>query len=151
MPGQPWDVPREFTRKLTEYDPLLRVRWDSKQEYWRIERKVGRRWAPTPKMESSSPQDWECYKEGHVIVMRVPPWALDNRVFWGLFEGDIQRQGGAKGIAQSMEAYEAFQREKSDARFSDAISQRTKARWDSWNSNYPHHGHAQKGRGHKLG
>ena len=136
MASQPHDVPRGFVQELLEYDPLLRIKWDQKDAYWRIERKIRRRWAPTP-TQNTSAQDWECMQEGYVIVLRVPPGCLDARVFWTLGGGDIRRRGGARKVAEQMEEAERMESERSHAAFLDEVSQRSKGRWDSWNTNYP--------------
>lgn len=136
MASQPFDVPREFVQELLDYDPLLRIKWDQKDAYWRLERKIRRRWAPTPTEDSSS-QDWECMQEGYVIVMRIPPGCLDQRVFYTLGKGDIRKRGGARRVADQMEEYEHLQENRRHAQAMDEIGQRTKSRWDSWNTNFP--------------
>lgn len=134
---QPFDVPRSFVEELQDYDPLLRVKWDKKYDYWRIERKLpgGRRWGKPN--DASSPQDLEAYNEGFLVVLRVPVDALDQRVFWALYHGDIKRRGGFEKVSRQMNEWETEKQEKMHAEALDEAEQRSKARWDSWNTNYP--------------
>ena len=138
MASQPFDVPRWLLEDLRTYDPMLRVVWDRKDEYWRIERKTRRNWAPNPEGGTyTSPQDWECARDGYVIVLRVPYDCLDRQVLHALFAGDIQRRGGHRRVAAEMEAEEARRFEKSRRDYSDTIDHKSRERWTGWNTNYP--------------
>jgi len=152
MASQPFDVPRYFLDDLRVYDPLLRVVWDRKDEYWRIERKVRRPWAPDPHIVGAyaSPQDWECRRDGYVIVLRVPVDCLDNQVFMALGMTDIQRRGGYKRVSREMDDYDDAALARSRHNALDEADQRVKARWTSWNTNYPTSKSWHKGRGDRL-
>ena len=136
MPSQPFYVLKQFLRDLRNYDDKLRVTWDHKDSYWRIERKVRRGWTMVP-TRWSSPADWECQRDGYVIVLRVPPDCLDFQVFRALDAGDIQKRGGFDKVHQQMRDHEDRMAAADYTARMDEFDQRVKARWTSWNTNYP--------------
>ena len=125
-----------FLAQLQDYDDRLRVVWDHRDDYWRLERKV-RVGSKIAFFDRSNPCDRRAAEEGYVLVMRVPADCLDQQVFHALWTHDIQRRGGAKRVAQEIEEHEAAQAAASAAAASDAFAQRAKERWDGWNTNYP--------------
>jgi len=133
MACQPMEVPKHFLIDLTNYDDKLRVKWDFKDEYWRIERKG--RWGA---YDMTNPQDREAKREGYVVALRVPPDCLQWRqVREALYLGDIRRRGGWRAVAKEIEEREQYNREKSQRDFSEDNEYRAKERWTSWNTNYP--------------
>lgn len=154
MPSQPCDVDKGFLKELYDYDPKLRVVWDRKDAYWRIERKAARaramKVAPNP---LCTPEDWAAAEDGYVLVMRVPHGCLDSRVFYTLAAGDVQARGGYKRVADEMdEEYWAHQA-RSRRRFLDDREYQARERWTNWNSNYPKtkYGSKDKAPGHWSG
>jgi len=149
MASQPFYVSKDFERQLTEYDRKLRVRWDHKYAYWRIERRVAQVWEQSP----TSPAEWQAKADGYALVMQVPPDCLDFQVFKALELRDIQKQGGALAYAKRLEAGERAQMAASRAAFQDHNEQRAKERWTSWNTNYPQTktGRSWDARGGSLG
>jgi len=142
---------KQFLRDLQDYDPLLRVRWDHRDEYWRIERRL--RHGKSAVYDMSNPDDRQARSEFYQLVLRVPYDCLDGQVIHALAAGDIQRQGGAQRVVAEMEAYEAAERAASDAAFADHSEYRAKERWTGWNTNYPmtKHGRSWNSRGGSLG
>lgn len=133
MASQPFPVPKEFKVDLQNFDNLLRVKWDFKNEYWRIERKA--RWGH---YDMTNPQDREARQDGYIIVLRVPPdCLLWYQVQEALFLSDIQRRGGPRAVWQEMEARETANSRAKQAAFRDEIEYKAKERWTSWNTNYP--------------
>lgn len=133
MPSQPFPVPKRFAIDLREFDNLLRVRWDPKNEYWRIERKGY--WGT---YDMDNPADRDAKAEGYVIVLRVPPDCLQwYQVKEALYLTDIKRRGGARAVWQEMEAREAHNKRVAQAAWQDEVEYKAKERWTSWNTNYP--------------
>jgi len=133
MASQPYPVPKEFKIDLQNFDGLLRVRWDHRDEYWRIERRA--RWGT---YDMDNPQDREARADGFIIALRVPADCLQwYQVQQALYLTDIKRRGGAKAVWQEMEAREAANAAARDAAFNDEITYKSKERWTSWNTNYP--------------
>ena len=135
MPSQPYDVPRSFVAELTRFDPMLRVRWDHRDSYWRIERRRGH--GRSAMYDMADPDERQARSEGYMVVLRVPYDCLDWQVFRALEAGDIKKRGGALKVAKEMEAAELAEIEASNRRFSDYTHYQAKARWDGWNTNYP--------------
>ena len=145
MASQPFYVPKSFERQLREYDRNLRVRWDHKYGYWRIERRVAMAWDAPP----TSPAEWQAKADGYALVLQVPPDCLDFQVFRALEARDIQKIG-ARRLAEQMEASEARISQQQRAAYSDEVYQRSKERWTSWNTNYPATKQHHARRGDKL-
>jgi hypothetical protein len=152
LASQPFDVPKQFLEDLHTYDDKLRVRWDFRDEYWRVERKV-RRGREASSRDFTNQQDWEATSDGYVVVLRVPPDCLNRQVIHALALGDIQRRGGWKAVAAQMEAHERGLIDASNSRFADYTAYQAAQRWNGWNTNYPmtKFGRSGQSRGGSMG
>jgi len=152
MSSQPVGMPsKQFLRDLNDYDPMLRVRWDHRDEYWRIERRL--RHGKSAVYDMSNPDDRQARSEGYQVAMRVPYDCLDEQVFRAMDAGDIQKRGGYKRVADEMDAHDQAVFAKRRRDYNDELDQRTKSRWTSWNTNYPmtKYGRSYRSRGESIG
>ncbi len=103
MASQPYAIPKDVRQEVTEYDPLVRIRWAHQENCWRVERKITRASAITPRVMKRW-DDWVCFRDGYVMVFRVPPFCrLDKRIIWSLEASDIWKHGGATAYADKLD------------------------------------------------
>lgn len=94
----------KFVKKLTHYDPDLRVIWSLTRECWLIERKV-RRGKPSTYFDSPDPDVVRRARDGYIHVGNVPPRELDELVLINLWKSDMWQQGGAKHVNHVLDSY----------------------------------------------
>lgn len=120
MASQPSPIPKNLSAELAQYDPLVRIRWATQENCWRVERKIRRGQPIEPRLRRRW-DDWQCFREGYVLVFRVPPeCGLDRRVLLSLQIGDIQRLG-ARAYADELD--------KQDARYFANVSRAEHLHW----------------------
>ena len=109
-----------FVERLKGYDPYLRVRWGDQGQEWRIERKITSQKDLNP-ASFASHDDWITAKDGYCLILKVPHGALDERVFYTLWAGDMWKHGGAKHIADTLDDAYGERLNKSRAAWLDQI------------------------------
>lgn len=120
--------PERFVQRLREYDPLLRVRWSNYKKCWLLERKI--RHGRPGYGDSPNPDVNQRFHDGYIHVFSVPHYALDNRVFLALGEGDMWRQGGAKSLNQQMDSFNEETENRSARKQRDDLKQIGGDMWD---------------------
>ena len=126
---------KEIKTRLTEYDEFLRVREGCKGQY-RIERKISHGRPLNPALFADW-DDYVCAREGYCLILRVWPSQMDQRIFYTLWAGDMQRQGGSNKVCDRLDDAYYNRLEKSSAAWGDKVEWQAKERWNSWNTNYP--------------
>ena len=114
--------PQDLERELRARDPHLRLRRARAEDHYRIERKV--RVGSAGWIDPSRFTNWDDYetaRSGHCLIMKVRPNELDSRIFYTLWEGDIQRQGGAEKVYQKIMATYQERLEKSRNEWNDYV------------------------------
>lgn len=91
--------PKDFVKRLTNYDPLLRVRYSDHKKAWLVERKVRR--SRLTYGNSPDPDVRQRTHDGYIHVFSTP--VLDGRVFIALEEGDMWRMGGAAALNRKLD------------------------------------------------
>ena len=109
-----YSIPDRFVQELHEYDSDLRYRWGRAEGLVRVERRVRRERLDYVPPISDDPRmfdDYEMIREGYVLVLKFPPlesaWPL---VVFTLAQTDLQRLGGARQLADDLEAQEQYEK-----------------------------------------
>ena len=106
-----YSVPNHILKDLNDYDTDLRIRWGRAEGLVRVERRVRRaRLDYVPPVDTGDPRmfdDAQMIREGYVLVLKFPPfehnWSL---LLYTLAQTDLQRLGGARQVADDLEAEE---------------------------------------------
>lgn len=146
----PTTAPKRFLDDLRSFDPLLRCRWSTALDCYLIERKVTRGKPIAPKVYADDEtvraltevmemdpdpslrreldhrlrfmaEEYQAARDGYIVLMEVQANCLDTRVFYTLWDGDIQRRGGADKVNAQI-----------DARQASAARERDRARRAGW-------------------
>lgn len=132
LPSQPSAPTKDFMERLTSYDDMLRVKWGHQLGEWRIERKIRRSYYIPPELFSNQ-DDYQCAKDGYCLVLSLLPNQLDDRVFYTLWCGDIQAQGGANRVADKMDADYFARYEKGKRQTGERLEDAARERYDYMN------------------
>lgn len=92
------DAPREFLKRLQDYDSALSCRWSDLRHCWLIERKIPERSQLAGGQGHVDMEDHVSAAARKIILFEVDRNALDDRVFFTLWQTDMRRQGGADAI-----------------------------------------------------
>lgn len=112
-----YSIPNHFVKELTDYDPLLRIRWAKGEGLVRLERKV--RHAHKVHLvgdgevdEATAARlfdDVQTMNDGYALVTKFEPKASNwPKILYTIALTDLQRLGGARKIADNMENAEEF-------------------------------------------
>lgn len=104
--NEAYTFPDHIVRALVAYDPLLRIRWGRQEQCVRLERKVRRGRDVDPKHCQSNVDDYEAARDGYACVYKAHPHQ-GHQLLAAVNAGDIRRQGGARRVAERLEAEEA--------------------------------------------
>ena len=127
-----YDPPASFTQRLARFDPLLRIRWSDSEQRWLIERKITRS-RPVPAKWFRRHEDFVAARDGYVHVLACQKNQLDERVFLTLWHGDIWRQGGARQVADRMDAQMDGDAERQRQGWLDDVEYAAREAYDSMN------------------
>lgn len=97
------DVPREFLKRLTNYDSDLDCRWSDFRGCWLIERRIPERSTLAGGQGHVDIEDHTSAAARKIILFEVDRNALDERVFFTLWQTDMRKQGGADAIADEID------------------------------------------------
>jgi hypothetical protein len=123
------DVPRDFLRRLTAYDSDLDCRWSDHRSCWLIERKVPERSTLAGGQGHVDLEDHLSAAARKIILFEVDRNALDERVFYTLWQTDMRRQGGADAIADEIDRKYYAAIAKNDADFRDLVRHKARERY----------------------
>lgn len=129
-----FDAPKGFVRRLLAYDPALRIRWSDWEQRWRVERRLTHARSIDPGLfREHQYEEFVARCDGYIPVLYCGKEQLDNRVIFTLWVNDIQRQGGAKALADRLEQEEAIYRSKSRAKWLDQVYVAAQEKYDYMN------------------
>ena len=113
------DVPRDFLRRLQEYDSALDCRWSDHRSCWLIERTVPEQSTLRGGQGHVDIEDHVSAGARKIILFEVDREALDKRVFYTLWKTDMRRQGGADAIADEIDRkyFAAIAKNKDEFRY----------------------------------
>jgi hypothetical protein len=110
--SESYSIPDRFVNELSQYDPLLRIRWGRKEGIVRVERKVARGYS----LDSTSVADFDdalMIRDGYALVFKFPPLEHNySLMLYTLWHGDLRRLGGAKILADDIEAREIYEKSR---------------------------------------
>lgn len=132
MPSQPYGLPKWITRRLCEYDPLLRLRWGHQEGYWRVERRVKHGTDFDPRYATTD-DDYEMMRDGYMIALKFRPNEMDERIFYTLWMSDMHR---FKDFARMLEEDERKVFQAKRKAWGEKNEYQARDRWTSWNSSY---------------
>lgn len=112
--NESYSIPDRFVQDLADYDSDLRYRWGRAEGLVRVERRVRReRFDHVPPMTDDPKlyDDYEMLRQGYTLVLKFPPlesaWPC---VVFTLAQTDLQRLGGARQLADDLEAQEQYEK-----------------------------------------
>ena len=112
--NESYSIPDRFVQDLYDYDSDLRYRWGRAEGLVRVERRVRReRFDHVPPMTDDPKlyDDYEMLRQGYTLVLKFPPlesaWPC---VVFTLAQTDLQRLGGARQLADDLEAQEQYEK-----------------------------------------
>ena len=113
--NESYSIPDRFVQDLKDYDSDLRYRWGRAEGLVRVERRIRRQRVDyVPPIITDDPRifdDSEMFSDGYVLVLKFPPlesaWPC---VVFTLAQTDLQRLGGARQLADDLEAREQYEK-----------------------------------------
>lgn len=123
------DVPREFLKRLTAYDSALDCRWSDHRDCWLIERSIPERSTLAGGQGHVDIEDHASAANRKIILFEVDRNALDERVFYTLWQTDMRKQGGADAIADEIDRKYFAAVAKSDEEFRYFVRHKARERY----------------------
>lgn len=108
--------PRDFAKKLAEFDSQLACTWNPVSEHWQI-------WFRKPSIQSPVAQGW-------LLLFNVPPRALDERVFARLYSASSRQWGNGKAYFDRIQAEFERDAEKREENHQDFARTVARDQWD---------------------
>lgn len=115
-----YNPPTHIVARLTQFDPLLRIRWGDHSLCWLFERKLTKdRWVDPGSYSDRQGDEFIAARDGYVEVLRCEKEQLDERVFFTLWCSDVWRHGGAAKTDRLLRAHEESVKAGKRAKFLD--------------------------------
>jgi hypothetical protein len=112
-------VPRDFVRRLRQYDDQLDCRWSDVRSCWLIERKVPDQSELLGGVGNVDAEDHLSAAKRCIILFEVDRNALDQRVFYTLWQSDMRRLGGSEAVCDEIDKkyFAAIAKNKEEYRY----------------------------------
>jgi hypothetical protein len=124
------DVPRDFLRRLKDYDSDLDCRWSDHRSCWLIERRIPERSTLMGGQGHVDIEDHTSAAARKIILFEVERKCLDRRVFDTLYQTDMRRQGNdANSMADEIDKRYFAAIAKSDQEFREYIRHHARERF----------------------